>query len=556
MTPTVGIIGGKGRMGQLFANFFKERGVKVLISDRKTKLKNKELAQKSDITIVSVPIDKTEKVILDVLPHIKGAIMDFTSVKGPAIKAMLKGKCEVLGIHPMFGDTNPIPGQTIILCPTKKSGDLSKWMEDFLIKNKVKIHRMNAKEHDELMNIAQGLIHFADITFADSLRRSKMPVKQLLKYTGKASELKVQLAARLIAQDPELYGNIQIQNPQALKSLREYKKSVDELIKIVEKKNLKGFREYFLKNKKFLGSYCKEAYKDSSYLIDKLLELHKKEIKKTQEKPCKDHIAVLGPANTFSDLAATRYLQRRNLKKYYTKDIDEVFELVSSGKVSEGIVPIENKLHGTVRETLDGLFYKNVHIAQEINIEVHHCLICLNHAKKSDIKRIRSHSQALHQCRKYLGKKYSKATKQGYSSTAYAIEKVLTQNDKHTAVVAPEIAACDPNLKIVDKNIEDEKDNSTTFVVIRKGKTQNSGPKTSIAFHFSADAPGSLFSVFQDFKNAKINMTKIESRPTKARFGDYIFFLDFEGGLNEPKVKKLLKGVERKVAKLKILGSY
>ncbi|MDA1060960.1 MAG: prephenate dehydratase [bacterium] len=556
MTPTIGIIGGKGRMGKLFANFFKERGVKVLISDRKTKLKNRDLAEKSDITIVSVPIDKTERVIQEVLPYIKGAIMDLTSLKVAAVKAMLKGKCEVLGIHPMFGDTNPIPGQTIILCPTKKSGTMSKWMETFLTENKVKIHKMTPKQHDKIMTTAQGLIHFADITFADALRRNNIPIKQLLEYTGKASELKVQLAARLIAQDPGLYGNIQIQNPQSIKTLKLYKKSVDDLIEIVEKKDIKSFKKYFIQNKKFLGNYTKEAYKDSSYLIDKLMALHKKTPKKYQEKPGKGHIAVLGPANTFSDLAATRYLQGRHLEKYYTKDIDEVFELVSSGTVSEGIVPIENKLHGTVREALDGLFSNDVHIAQTINIEIHHCLICLRNAKKSDIKRIRSHSQALHQCSKYLDKYYPKAAKQAFPSTVYAIDRVLTTNDKTTAVIAPYIAADDPNLRIIDKNIEDEEGNSTTFIVIRRGKTKNSGPKTSIAFHFSADAPGSLFSVFQDFKNARINMTKIESRPTKSHFGDYIFYLDFEGELNDPKVKKLLKGVEKKVAKLKILGSY
>ena len=106
------------------------------------------------------------------------------------------------------------------------------------------------------------------------------------------------------------------------------------------------------------------------------------------------------------------------------------------------------------------------------------------------------------------------------------------------------------------ENIEDEEGNSTTFLVIRKGTAKNSGLKTSIAFHFSADAPGSLFTVFKDFADARINMTKIESRPTKARFGDYIFYLDFEGGLTEPKVKKILKAVGKKVAKLKILGSY
>lgn len=275
MNPVIGIIGGRGRMGRLFANFFKQKGLKVLISDIGTKLTNKNLVQKSDIVIVSVPIDKTIKVIKEVLPYIKrtSAIMDFTSIKEKPVKAMLKGKCEVLGMHPMFGNSNPIPGQTIILCPTEKSKKWSKWIENFLKKNHVLVEKMTVREHDKIMNIAQGLIHFTEITFADALRRCKMPIGKLLNYTGKASELKIQLAARILAQDADLYGNIQIENPYALKSLNEYKKSIDELIKIVKNKDLKAFKRYFDKGKKYFGKYKEEAFHDSSILIDKLLEL-------------------------------------------------------------------------------------------------------------------------------------------------------------------------------------------------------------------------------------------------------------------------------------------
>jgi prephenate dehydrogenase len=125
-TPIIGIIGGQGRMGHLFHEFFVERGIKVLISDLNTKLKNKELVEKSDITIVSVPIDKTKNVIKEILPYLKksSAITDFTSVKEMPVKEMLNAKdgVEVFSMHPMFGNSNPIPGQTIILCETKKSG--------------------------------------------------------------------------------------------------------------------------------------------------------------------------------------------------------------------------------------------------------------------------------------------------------------------------------------------------------------------------------------------------------------------------------------------------
>lgn len=552
-------------MGRLFADFFRTLGVEILISDLGTKLTNKKLAEQSDIIIISVPINQTEKVIKEVLPHIRkdAAIMDFTSIKELPVKAMLKGKCEVMGMHPMFGSTNPIPGQTIILCHTKKSAHWSKWMEDFLRKNGAKIEKMTPQEHDKTMNIAQGLIHFAEITFADSLRRCGMPVEKLFRFTGKASEMKVQLAARLIAQDAGLYGNIQISNPYALKSLKEFQKSVAELIKIVEKKDLVGFKKYFEKNKKFYGKYLKEAYSDSSYLIDRLMELKTVRQKKiVSQKPDKNDLAILGPANTFSHIAADKY---SDAKKYFAHDIDEVFELVEKGTVREGLVPIENKLHGTVRETLDALFQRDVHICKEITIPINHCLVCLAHAKKSDIKIISSHLQALSQCKKYLHKNFSRAEKEAISSTGAAIQKLLAANDKSLAVIAPAIAAHDPKLKILATNIADENDNATTFVAIKKGRIllskflqqpDSNSHKTYIAFYFSANAPGTLFTVFQDFANAKINLTKIESRPTQKAFGDYIFYLDFQGHISDPHIQKTLQSVTEKVAELKILGSY
>lgn len=575
IAPVIGIIGGRGRMGRHFAKFFRNSGISVLVSDKGTKFTNIALAQKSDIVIVSVPIDQTSKVIAEILPHLKklSAIMDLTSIKEVPIRAMLKGNCEVLGMHPMFGNSNPIPGQTIIICPTKKSGPWSLWMENFFRQNKVHILKMSAPEHDQIMNVAQGLIHFAEITFADSVRRMKMPINELLKYTGKASELKVQLAARLIDQSPELYGNIQIQNPHALKSLKEYKKSVDELYDIVQKKDLPAFIKYFRKTREFFGPYSKKAYDESSYLIDQLLALRiKAKLQKTIT-PTLKHLAVLGPENTFSDLAAIEYLQksRSKLQKYFAKDIDEVFELVGKGKVREGIVPVENKLHGTVRETLDNLFEKNVHIVGEINVPIHHALITSANSKKSDIKKIISHSQALNQCKNYLKKSFPKATKEDYPSTAAAVSQILRNGDTSLAAIAPAIAAQHRELKILAANIEDHHDNTTAFLVIKKGQTpysKDSHPeveqknstkglsKISIAFYFSKDRPGSLFEILKSFSEAEINLTKIESRPTKASFGDYIFYLDFHGSLSDAKIRKVLKIIEKQVAELKILGNY
>lgn len=569
--PLIGIIGGKGQMGKHFADFFRDRNIKVLISDLGTTISNEKLASQADITIVSVPIMVTEKIISQVLPYLKNgsAIMDLTSVKAEPVKAMLKGKNEVLGLHPMFGSTNPIPGQTVILCRTKKSGKWSEWLETFLKENQVKIEHMSAKDHDKTMNIAQGLVHFAEIVFGDALRRSKMPLEKLLKFTGKASELKILLAARIFAQDSALYGNIQIQNPVSLASLKNFRKSTDELYKIVAKKDLKGFQKYFEKDRKFFKTHLDSAYKDTSHLIDCLLT--SREIlnsgKPDQPKvvsPTSSHLALLGPAHSFSDAAATKYLDttKSSLNKFYCREILEVFELVENGKVKEGIVPVENKLEGTVRETLDNLFERKVHVEGEIELPIDHCLVTLNATKKSDIKKIISHSQALSQCRKYLQKHFSKATKEAASSTSAALQTLLHSADPHLAVItSPAAATSHLNLKILAQNIQDNPENFTKFYLIKKGQfvvqqIPESATATAIVFHFDEDSPGSLSSVFQDFATAKINLTRIESRPTKSNFGDYLFYLDFKGTPKDLKVSKILELLKKKVAYLKILGCY
>ncbi|PIR55162.1 prephenate dehydrogenase/arogenate dehydrogenase family protein [Candidatus Peregrinibacteria bacterium CG10_big_fil_rev_8_21_14_0_10_36_19] len=251
-TPVIGIIGGNGKMGKLFAHFFKKNGIKILISDRDTKLTNTELAQRSDIIILSVPIDKTEQIITEIKPHIRptSALMDLTSIKSAPIKAMLKAKCEVLGMHPMFGNSNPISGQTIILCPTKKSSTHSKWIEKLFEKNGVKIIKMTPKQHDKFMSIAQNLVHFSEIVFADSLRQQKMPLKQVMECASNSSQQKINSALTLITKDPNLYANMIIENPNALSALKAHQKSVNELLKIVENKDKKAFEKYFNKNKK------------------------------------------------------------------------------------------------------------------------------------------------------------------------------------------------------------------------------------------------------------------------------------------------------------------
>ena len=273
-------------------------------------------------------------------------------------------------------------------------------------------------------------------------------------------------------------------------------------------------------------------------------------------------MGALGPEKTFSDLACDWYIQKEqknNVQKKLYASIWEVFNALKKGEIDKGIVPIENNIYGTVRETFDSLFQSKLSIAMQFSLPVHHCLAVKKGTKKSEIEKIISHQQALNQCQIYLRKNYPKAQGISFQSTVAAIKKVISARNLHRAVICSLKAAKDYDLKVLDQNIEDQKKNRTWFAVLSKepqtaAKSENM--RTSVAFHFQKDSPGTLFSVFKEFNDAKINMTKIESRPTLPKWGDYIFFLDFEGSLDDPNMKKILKRIEKKVALLKVFGSY
>lgn len=568
--PVIGIIGGKGRMGQYFADLFANAGHKVLISDVRTRLKNKDLAAKADIVIVSVPIDKTEKVIKEVAPYVRrsAALVDLTSLKEFPVTAMKRARSEVIGLHPMFGHTNPIAGQTIIACPVKGK-KWYPWLTKFFREKEAKVYELTPQEHDEVMAVVQALVHFADIAFGHTLAGFLMPVSDYIKYAGPASELKIAFCARLLAQDPKLYGMIQLKNKRALKILKDYQSSIKELIKITEKGDIDKFEKYFTSARKGLADYLNKAFDDTNYLIHSLLMRRLSESEEVIETKKKYDLAVLGPQNTHSDLASREYESKtgQKLEKIYVSSVPDIFEMVITGRAKKGIVPVENLIHGSIRDTFDGLFEKNVHIVVKYDFGIHHSLFVLPGVIKQDIKVIASHEQALQQCRKFIRKYFPKAKLEKYSSTIAALESIAGKNERTSAVIIADPVARylvkNSNGHIIAENIEDEPKNFTTFAVIEKGppkKIKKGTPsrkyETSIAFCFDKDKPGSLLEIFRIFAENKINLSRIESRPLKTDLGNYIFFLDFKGNTADKNASAALKKVRKAVKRLKILGSY
>ncbi len=588
--PIIGIVGGKGKMGKLFADFFTENGLKVLISDTDTKLSNEQLAQKADIVIVSVSMGSAEKVIKQIAPFVReGALLaDITSIKQRPMQAMASCKGEVLGLHPMFGASNPIPGQLILYCESQnqpvpkvnspKAKQWSQWLLQFFKKNNVSLVKLSAEEHDQMMAYAQGIIHFSEIVFAHALCKLGQPVKEILKFTGIASDIRVLLAGRIIFQDPNLYGNIQIMNDKNVPVMKQFLSSAEELMKIVEKKDLKKFTNYFEKVKTFFGKYGKESYSESSWIIDQVLNARRSNKLISKKTPVSKivlnknkSVAVLGPEGTFSGIAAQKFIKKSatnttanltsNLSPVYYNSIEQVFGAVANNGLKWGIVPVENKIHGSVREVLDNLFKQNVKVVGEVILPIQHCLMVLPQATKKDIQKIISHQQALAQCNNFLNKNFPKRIEESVASTTTGVQQLLVTQNKELAVIGPREIAEKNGLKIITENIEDEKGNETRFFLIQKGSftandVQNSFNNISIAFHFGENMPGTLFSVFEVFAKFKIDLTKIESRPTSKKFGNYVFYLDFKGKFSDSHIQKALKEVSKKVKKLKLLGAY
>lgn len=276
-------------------------------------------------------------------------------------------------------------------------------------------------------------------------------------------------------------------------------------------------------------------------------------------------IAALGPSHTFTDFAADLFNRKKfketAVKKLYPS-IAEVFDALKKQKVDYAVVPINNTTYGTVRASFDALFQSDLSIVYKFSIPIHHCLAVKKDTQVSNIKQVISHHQAIEQCSHYLKRKYPNAQLISFSSTAEAIQDCLSGAKGNKAVICSKSAASKYSLKIIQNCIEDRKDNKTYFAVLQKKDEQKldfvrlTNMQTSIAFYFHKDKPGSLFSVLKDFADLDVNMTKIESRPAPKEMGDYIFFLDFEGNLDDLNVKKLIKSISQKVAGFKEFGSY
>jgi chorismate mutase/prephenate dehydratase len=268
------------------------------------------------------------------------------------------------------------------------------------------------------------------------------------------------------------------------------------------------------------------------------------------EEPLK--VAFFGPEASFTHMAGMQYFGSSVAFHPYSS-VRGVFEAVDTGKAEFGIVPIENSTEGIVSHTLDMFMDYDLKIHAEVMLEVAQNLL----SKSGDVKKIKkiySHPQAVAQCRAWLEKNLPGVPVLESASTSKAAE--MASSDIKVAAIASELAAKMYDLHFVERHIEDSRRNVTRFLVIAPKSPPYSGKdKTSIMFSVK-DRPGALFDILTPFKRAKINLTKIESRPSKRKAWEYIFFVDMGGHVEDDRVTRAIEEMKKDCLFLKVLGSY
>jgi len=271
-----------------------------------------------------------------------------------------------------------------------------------------------------------------------------------------------------------------------------------------------------------------------------------------QEQPLK--VAFLGPEGTFTQSAVLKHFGH-SVRALSLTSIDEVFQEVQAGTADFGVVPVENSSEGTVNNTLDRFLNTSLHICGEVELRVHHFL--LGRMKGfEDVARICAHPQALGQCRGWLDEHLPNVERVPVSSNAEGARRA--RDERGTAAIASDTAAEIYGLDVLAPKIEDSQDNTTRFLVLGRKLLRPSGAdKTTLLLSpDDGDASGALLRLLEPLATHGVNMTRIESRPSRKRKWHYVFFIDVEGHAEDAKVARALAALEKRASLFRVLGSY
>lgn len=263
-------------------------------------------------------------------------------------------------------------------------------------------------------------------------------------------------------------------------------------------------------------------------------------------------IAVGGCKGSYADQVANIVFKDKKIS--YFKRFAEILDSVDNKESDYGILPLENSSYGSVKEVYNLMLKRDFYIIGSFKLDINHFLLANLDASLSDISEVYSHPQALGQCRDYIYKKNFKENE--YFNTALSAKYVKESKDKKKAAIASKFAADYYGLKILDKNIQNDENNYTRFIIVGKDiKIYENSKKISIRLK-ALDRPGSLIEIVDIFKILGINMTKLESSPIPGSDFKFIFYFDFDGNIKEKKVRVLLDILKEKAEDFEFMGNY
>ncbi len=268
-------------------------------------------------------------------------------------------------------------------------------------------------------------------------------------------------------------------------------------------------------------------------------------------------VTFFGPEGTFTEEALLTQPDLAAMHRIPQRSVPDVVAAVQRDEFVAGVVPIENMIEGSVSVTLDTLaFESDLLIQREIDLPISLSFCTRPGVALADVRTVLSFPIAAAQCRGWLAKKLPEADFRASNSTADAASEVARSKRPLGAICNP-LAAKRYALRVVARDIEDHPENQTRFVVVGRGVPGSTGhDKTSIVVFQRADRPGSLLTILQEFAARSVNLSKLESRPTKQSLGDYCFFIDLDGHISDELIADALRHIAAKQARVKFLGSY
>ena len=532
------IIGGTGQVGTWLANFLQNHGLIVTTSGRKNNIQKN--IKEADLIFISVPISTASPIIKNINGYIKknASIIDLSSVMHDSTIALEETKKASANVHFLFNPNVATLQNQQIVINTIKSSPLINAVYKYFEQAGAHIISMGSKEHDIQMAHIQSLTHFANLALA------KISLDNGVDLAGKLSTpvflTQLSVLNRVASQKSDLLTEIQLSNPYSKKIINQFLEYQKQLIELIEQNQKEKLFEQIVR------IHSKLQPKKVNLLVNSNNTFTKG--KKSQFN-LTTKIAFLGPEGTFSHQALSTLTSKGQMISCL--NIHDVFEAVSIGRADFGLVPAENSTEGIVRETFDYLVDFSLFANLSIELPVHQSLLS-KEKKLKNVEHVISHPQALAQTRKWLQKNLPKAKLESAPSTLSAAIKGLKSKD---AIVGSSLAAKVYSLNILAKNIEDKQINVTKFYLVSKTQQNLGSSKKTLLFLTVFNRVGILRDILDVFAQFNINLTKIESRPSREKVWDYHFFIEVEKNSNDQSLIEALNILKQYCPMIKILGS-